>query len=63
MADAGGFEEAGGLAVDGDAHLVADGLDDEGVPLAGLELGGEGGAAAGDELARSAFFAGSLLIS
>src|SRR5205809_1072955 len=50
VADAGGLEVAGGLAVDRRAHFIADGLDDEGVPFAGLELGGKGGAVRGEQL-------------
>ncbi len=43
VADAGGLEEADGLAVDGDAHGVAAGLDGEGVPFMWLELDRETG--------------------
>src|SRR5207248_11768654 len=38
VADAGGLEIGDRLAVDRDPHRLADGLDDEGVPLLRLEL-------------------------
>ena len=63
VADAGRLEIAGGLAVDGDAHLVADGLDDERVPFARFELGGKVTLRPASSLATSAFLAGSFFIS
>lgn len=55
VGDAGGLEPGGGLAVDRDAHFVADGLDNKRIPLAGFELGGIGDAAALEELGEFGF--------
>ena len=50
MGDAGGLEVTDGLAVEDDADLVVDDLDDEGLPLARFDVGGECGGATDDEL-------------
>src|SRR5256885_1678025 len=51
VGDAGRLEEGDGLGVDGGAHRVADGFEDEGVPLARVfEAIGKGGAGALEEL-------------
>ena len=52
VADAGGLEEADGLAIEDDAHFVANGFHHEGVGLAGFELVSqrEAGGVGGEEL-------------
>ncbi len=62
VADAWGFEETGGLAVDGRAHFVADGLDDEGVPFASFKFDGKAGAVRGEQFADGVFVRGDVFL-
>ena len=58
MGDAGGFEVGGGFAVEGHAHFVVYGFDNEGVPFAGFEGGVVGDLAAFEEFSDLGFFGG-----
>src|SRR5438552_2802175 len=55
VANACRLEKGGRLPVNRHTHRVADGFDDERVPLAGFELGGERGAVGGEQLADFGF--------
>src|SRR5438552_7461926 len=55
VANACRLEKGGRLPVNRHTHRVADGFDDEHVPLAGFELGGERGAVGGEQLADFGF--------
>ena len=61
VADAGRLQETDGLSIDARAHLVADGLDGEGVPLARLELRRKGRILAGHHLRHFRLFLGVFL--